>query len=313
MPEHAELREVEVDRLDRRFAPLRLASPEQISRLRSSIEREGGIRTPLVVSTGVEADRFVLVDGFKRMRILEEAEARMAPVRLVQLDAAAAQAAMLHCNAPHRGLCDLEEAWIVRSLCRDHRMTQVMVARLLRRDKSWVCRRLMLAERLEPSVQEDIRLGLLSGAVARELSRLPRGNQVPVAGTIRQHGLTSRQAALLVTAFLGSEDPAARRDLLADPLRYLMAREKGVQNLTDPRLDADGNEIRKALLTLEGSAGRLIRTLARHAPSGLRPEDARVLAPVVLASIRSTELALERLRQVAADSGLGQGQVESLA
>ncbi len=119
-------------------------------------------------------------DGFKRVRILVERGAPAAWATRVALDATAAKVALVAANAPHEGLCDLEEAWVVRSLCRDHGLTQVEVGRALMRDKSWVCRRLMLAERLEAELQEQIRLGLLSSTVARELVRLPRGNQEPV-------------------------------------------------------------------------------------------------------------------------------------
>ena len=95
----------------------------------------------------------------------------------------------------------------MRSLCREHKLTQAEVGKALRRDKSWVCRRLMLAERLEDVLQDDIRLGLLSSTVARELARLPRGNQVAMATAIRAHGLTSKQAHRIVTelpAYSGS-------------------------------------------------------------------------------------------------------------
>ena len=57
--------------IDRRLASLRLASPTALRRLRGSIEREG-IRHPIVVSSAVEADRWVLLDGFKRVRVAEE-------------------------------------------------------------------------------------------------------------------------------------------------------------------------------------------------------------------------------------------------
>jgi len=101
-------------------------------------------------------------------------------VRRAALDAAGAKAAMIAANAGHSGLSDLEETWIVRSLCREHGLTQVEVGKALRRDKSWVSRRLMLAEQLEGALQDDIRLGLLAPTVAR----VPRGNQVRMAATI---------------------------------------------------------------------------------------------------------------------------------
>jgi hypothetical protein len=42
----------------------------------------------------------------------------------------------------------LEEAWIIHALVQDDGMSQVEVAKLLGRHKSWVCRRLALIERL---------------------------------------------------------------------------------------------------------------------------------------------------------------------
>lgn len=57
--------------VDRRFASLRLTAPQVLRRLRASIEREG-IRHPVLVSNAVEAQRWVLLDGFKRVRVAEE-------------------------------------------------------------------------------------------------------------------------------------------------------------------------------------------------------------------------------------------------
>jgi len=58
----SEVEVVELARLDRRFAALRLPSPTDLSRLRASVEREG-VRNPVVASTAVEAGRLVLLDG----------------------------------------------------------------------------------------------------------------------------------------------------------------------------------------------------------------------------------------------------------
>ena len=121
-----------LEQLDVRFESLRLVSPTEMNRLRASVERDG-VRQPVVVSTGVETDRFVLLDGFKRVKILREQGTAEVPATLVTLDATASKAAIVTCNAPHRGLSDLEEAWIVQSLCRGHRVSQVEVGRLLSR------------------------------------------------------------------------------------------------------------------------------------------------------------------------------------
>ena len=71
----------------------------------------------------------------------------------------------------------MEEAWIIQALVREDGMSQVEVAELLGRHKSWVCRRLALIERLGPKAKDDLRVGLLSPTAARQIVRLPEGNQ----------------------------------------------------------------------------------------------------------------------------------------
>jgi ParB-like chromosome segregation protein Spo0J len=303
MTDETEARDqIAIAELDQRFASLRLAAPEELGRVRASIERMG-ILSPVLVATAVEATRIVIVDGFKRVRIATDRGDAAMWVRRTALDATGAKVAMVAANAGHSGLSDLEEAWIVRSLCRDHRMTQVEVGKALRRDKSWVSRRLMLAERLERVLQDDIRLGLLAPTVARELARLPRGNQVPMAATIRAHELTSRQAHRIVTELLRTADPAARAAVLAHPLRYLGAIELPVMSVEDPRLGKSGNDMRKSLLAIGSAAERLARTVTRHAPVGLVGDDARILEPLVGRTLRSSHEATAILEQLAISSG----------
>jgi len=297
----ATLETLPLDELDERFASLRLVSPTEMNRLRSSVEREG-VRQPVVVSTGVERSRYVLLDGFKRVRILREQGAAEVLATLVSLDAAAAKAAIVTCNAPHRGLSDLEEAWIVQSLCRGHRVSQVEVGRLLSRHKSWVCRRLKLAEHLEASVQDDIRLGLLSSSTARELARLPRGNQQDAAQAVRDGGLASRQAGQLVTLLLQTDDPDARRTILDDPARYIPLPESHKRMPLDPRLSHGGNEIRRGLLSRRASSRRLSQALQTYAPGGLSVQDAPVLLPLVEGVHREEREMEARLLQLLGDS-----------
>ena len=65
-----------------------------------------------------------------------------------------------HARAARRPRADcLEEAWIVRALHREHHLSQGAIAARLRCHKSWVCRRLMLVEALDTSVQADVRSG----------------------------------------------------------------------------------------------------------------------------------------------------------
>lgn len=294
--------QVSLVKLDLRYAKLRLAQPKEMARLKASIERQG-VRHPVVIATAVEPGRWVVVDGFKRVRVIQELGGTQVLATLLPLDALAAEVAMMQCNAPHRGLCDLEEAWIVRSLCRVHRLKQLDVARMLMRNKSWVCRRLKLVEQLESAIADDIRLGLLSATVAREIARLPRGNQVATASAIREHGLASRQAGLLVQKLLKTDQPSACREVLADPMRFLgQERTESVQ-AEDPRLSSGGNDVRKSLLMFHGAAGRLWRSLERHAPAGLCGDEARVLRSALEQALEGGHRTTVKLEQLIASSG----------
>lgn len=293
--------EIAISKLDLRYASLRLTSPQELGRLRSSVERMGVLH-PVLVATGVEPDLLVLVDGFKRVRVVIDRGGQSMWATRSPLDATAAKVAMVAANAGHPGLCDLEEAWIVRSLHREHKLTQVEVGKALRRNKSWVCRRLMLAERLDGDLQEEIRLGLLSSTVARELARLPRGNQTRMAGAVRAHELTSRQAHRIVTGLLAATDPRARDEVLADPLRYL-GTVAPVASAADPRLGTGGNEVRRSLLFVHGAAERLARNTGRHAPAGLVGEEARILAPLIARALRASVETTSLLTALAKDSG----------
>lgn len=52
-------------------------------------------------------------------------------------------------------MTELEEAWLIRSLHREEGWPQVEIARWFGRHKSWVNRRLLLAEGLADEVQAD--------------------------------------------------------------------------------------------------------------------------------------------------------------
>ena len=99
---------------------------------------------------------------------------------------------------------ELEEAWIVQGLVRDDGMTQVEAAHLLGQHKSWVCRRLALLEKLSVAVKEDLRLGLLGPALARQLTRLPAGNQEAVLALTRRETLTAQEVSGVIELLQGA-------------------------------------------------------------------------------------------------------------
>ena len=76
------------------------------------------------------------------------------------------------------------------------------MADLLGRHKSWVCRRLALIEKLGEPAQEELKVGLLSPTCARQLVRLPPGNQPALLDVIRREALTVHELEGVVDLLL---------------------------------------------------------------------------------------------------------------
>lgn len=285
--------------LDQRFRSLRLPSAPQVrAALGLSLELHGQ-QHPVLATDGVEAGRLVLIDGHERVTALVAAEKEQVLVAVARLDAPSALVALIAANAPQRRLTELEEAWIVQTLQRDHGLDQVQIAERLGHHKTWVCRRLQLVTKLERQVQEDVRLGLVSARTARELTRLPRGNQAEVARAAARHSLGSRQVARLIHV-LHSVEPDRRPEVLRDPLGHLPpgGRAKRPDPAPDPRLSEVANRVRQQLLRLHGAANRLDELFLDHPPPSFSGRDAAILAELAPPILSSAAAQLERVREL---------------
>jgi ParB family transcriptional regulator, chromosome partitioning protein len=202
---------VEIVALGERLSALRLCDAEALTTMRRSLEQYGQL---VAVTLFTERGALEIIDGFKRVRA---ARALGWTTLLARVDDVNAVDAKLRLSELHdrRGLTELEEAWLVRSLYREDQLSLPEIARRMHRHKSWVWRRLMLVEALDPLVQTDVRLGLIAPRAAVAVSRLPRGNQQAASAVVVRRGLTVRQTELLVEDVLGVADPAAREALLA--------------------------------------------------------------------------------------------------
>lgn len=208
---HAQTRLVEVAPLGERLSALRLCEATALTTVRRSLEQYGQLNALTLFAAG---DGLEIIDGFKRVRA---ARALGWPTLFARIDDVGSIEAKLRLRELHdrRGLTELEEAWLVRSLYREDRLSQPEIARRMSRHKSWVWRRLMLVESLDPLVQADVRLGLIAPRAAVAVSRLPRGNQQAASAVVVRRGLTVRQTELLVDELLEQHDVAAREALLA--------------------------------------------------------------------------------------------------
>ncbi|MGE5130915.1 MAG: ParB/RepB/Spo0J family partition protein [Sphingomonadaceae bacterium] len=194
------------------FGKLRLCDPLAVRRMEQSLTQLGQV-CPVTVFSPMPGVLEV-VDGFKRLRAARSLGwHELLAYSLESGTAAEAKLAIIAINE-QQGITELEEAWLVRSLYREDRLSQPQIAQRMRRDKSWVCRRLMLAENLDEVVQADVHLGLLSASAAVTIARLQRCNQNAVARLAASRGLTCRQITRLVEELLKAPETQLREQIL---------------------------------------------------------------------------------------------------
>ncbi len=271
---HSKLEELALDAIGERYGRYRLCTREDEQSMKRSIERYGQISPVVVCSRAPDVE---LVDGFKRLaaaRALDGIEALT--VRWIDVDEAAAKAAMVCLNRVGGRTRELEEARIVQALVREDGLTQLQVADLVGRHKSWVCRRLALLERLCQPAQDDVALGLLSATCARAISRLPAGNQEELLEARRREALTTREVERVAELLLGAQDRAQEEFVLARPREALAQSVDSSVPTRDPRLSPTGNQVQKRLVLLLDSLSRMESWLRHRGRAELSTQD-RVL------------------------------------
>ena len=271
-------RPVPLAELGQRYRRYRLADPEAEEAMAGSLRRWGQL-SPVVACAREE--KLELLDGFKRFSAAGQVrELTSLSVRVLEVDERTAKAAILGLNRGQRATRELEEAWIVQALVRDDGMTQVEAAHLLSRHKSWVCRRLALLEKLSVAVKEDLRLGLLGPSLARQLTRLPAGNQEALLALTRRETLTAQEVSGVIDLLQGAS-PEQAAFVLAKP-RQALALVQGMPTaLRDPRLSRAGNWLAKYLAQALEALVRVENWLRTPNERELRTQDREIVQPLL--------------------------------
>jgi hypothetical protein len=277
------VRPVALAALGQRYRCYRLADPAAEAAMAGSLRRWGQL-SPVVACT--RGPQLELLDGFKRLAAAQQVAGwATLSVRVIEVDEQTAKAAILGLNRGQRPVRELEEAWIVQALVRDDGLTQVEAAHLLGQHKSWVCRRLALLERLSLEVKEDLRLGLLGPALARQLVRLPAGNeqvgnQQAVLALTRREALTAQEVSGVIELLQGAS-PEQAAFVLEKP-REALARARGLPTaLRDPRLSQAGNWLARNLTQALEALVRMGHWLRTPGERELSTRDREILRPLL--------------------------------
>jgi ParB-like chromosome segregation protein Spo0J len=292
---------VAIAELDERLARYRLSQSVSEAQIAKSLKQYGQL-SPIIVSATGERE-LMLIDGFKRLRAARQLKGfTHLQARMLEVDQASAKAAMFHLNQFAGRPQQLEEAWIVHSLVREDGLSQADAARLLGRHKSWVHRRLALLEQLAPEAVEQLRLGLLSVSLARQLVRLPMGNQQEALRSATQASLTSVELRGVVDLLLSSSTEQQRRLVLDEPRRALRQASDTYVHQWDARLSVAGNRAARRLGQLLESLARMDAWLRHRGRSELAACDRQPLSEgfqrLIVDSRRAAEAAADFLAEL---------------
>jgi ParB-like chromosome segregation protein Spo0J len=269
---------VRLDALGDRFRRYRLRVPQAVEAMAQSLRRWGQC-APIVAT--VREEKPQVLDGFTRWEAAQRVPGMSTlSVRLIEVDDRRAKAAIHGLNQTGRRPYELEEAWIVQALVREDGLSQVEVGELLGRHKSWVCRRLALLEKLCADVRQDLEVGLLTPTAAREIARLPAGNQVEVLNLSRREALNREELGGVVRLLLESVTAEQAGFVLAKPREALGQAHAAEPKGWDPRLSPFGNRVSKQMAILLDRLVWVENFLECRRWTTLLASDRRVLGPL---------------------------------
>ena len=268
------LQDIPLDSFDLALSQMRLLSQAKISQMQKSLSSHGQLQ-PVIVR--MHAGRFQIIDGFKRYYASKNLVYKTLQCLCVQVDVAQAKVLLLSYNRSHQTMEAWEQAMVLHDLHTTHKYDLQGLCTLTGYSRSWVSRRLSMTEKLDGDVCQQIKMGSLTSSHARELMRLPRGNQASVSGVIITQGLSSRQSALLISAFIRARNAAAQQYVLDNPFEVLRKQSLDEHDVYEPRLSGHGNELLKTARYLKKSLDIMTSRLHDHKTKHLQGSEKRIL------------------------------------
>jgi ParB/RepB/Spo0J family partition protein len=259
--------QLEFHQLDRCWEHLRVHHPSRQRRLLASLA-EVGQQTPIVVVAAEgQADRYVVIDGYKRIVALEQLGRDT--VEAVVWPMSEAAAVLLDRSlrlSEHESA--LEVGWLLAELEQRFGYGLDELARRFDRSVSWVSRRLALAELLPEAIQQQVREGKVLAQVAMKFL-VPTAHQSledcqRMAAIFAQHHCDTRKAGQLYAAWRKGS-PAIRKRILDDPELFFKT-QRQVQEKTPA---GTGAELLRDLEMMAAIANRAHRRLAGAAATEL--------------------------------------------
>src|SRR3984957_2133634 len=220
--------QLEFHQLDRRWEHLRVRHPARQRRLLASLA-ESGQQTPIVVvAVEGQADRYVVIDGYKRIAALEQLGRDTVEAVIWPMSEAAAVLLDRSLRLSEHETA-LEVGWLLAELEQRFGYGLDELARRFDRSVSWVSRRLALVEVLPEAIQQQVREGkILAQAALKFLVPVARQSLEDcqrMAAIFAQHHCDTREAGQLYAAWRRGS-PAIRKRILDDPELFFKAQRQ---------------------------------------------------------------------------------------
>jgi len=254
--------EVDLNRLDLRYAHTRVAKPKLVDMIANSIDRFGQI-TPVLI---IPADEFlVLIHGYVRLAAMRKLGR---DTILADIDEVPEEQALfrLLSDTEQRQWEAVEQAWIIRDLKERFGCSLHEIARGIGYDTSWVARRLSLIEGLSEDILRSVVTGNVSTyAATRVLVPLARANTLH-AKRLVEHLTHSPLSTRELSEFLKHYERSnkqTRERMIADPSLFVKAKKtKADKALAQALHQGPEGAWIKDWETIKAIARRIVRLLS---------------------------------------------------
>ena len=254
---------LEFHQLDRRYEHLRVRNRDQQRRLLASIAAVGQQTPIVVVAIAGQANRYQVIDGYKRIAALEQLGRDTAEAIVWEMSEADALVLEWSMRFSERETA-LEEGWLLSELEQRFGYSLEELARRFDRSVSWVSRRLALIEQIPETVQQRVRNGAITAYIAMKylvpVARANASDCERMAEAFAKRRFSSRQAGEIYAAWRDAS-PNIRERILESPELFLKAQEH-----VEPQPATPAEELLRDLTMVVAITNRASRRLARAQP-----------------------------------------------
>lgn len=220
--------DLEFQQLDLRYEGLRVRRPERERRLLSSLAEKGQQVPVVVVALPGEPDRYVLIDGYKRVRALRKLGGDTVRVTVWEMEESEALVLDRSMRTAEAETA-LEQGWLLRELHDHFRLGLEELAVRFDRSVSWVSRRLALVKELPDSIQQWVRDGKIGSHAAMKylvpMARAKVQDCQRLAQEIAQQRFGTQEVGVLYAAWRDGSFTLRER-ILESPQLFLRARQE---------------------------------------------------------------------------------------